>query len=59
MKNPTQRQLYERARAKAAEMDMLFLDMVRQGMTRRELEINIQKRPVLWSRYAGWLPKLP
>jgi hypothetical protein len=58
MKKPTQYQLYQRARDQAAEMDRLFLDMVRQGMTRRELETNIKRRPAVWSRYAGFINKL-
>lgn len=59
MKKPTQEQLYTRSRDQAAGMDKLFLDMVRQGMTRQELERNIKRRPAVWSRYAGFINKLP
>ncbi len=58
MKIPTQKQLYDRAAARAAETNTLFLELVK-GMTRKELETNIKRRPALWSRYAGWMNKLP
>jgi hypothetical protein len=44
---------------KQCEADLLFLDFVKEGMTRKELEANIARRPELWKRYAEWLTKLP
>jgi hypothetical protein len=43
----------------AAEVSLLFQDMVAEGMTREELARCIERRPSLWGRFAGWLDKLP
>ena len=59
MINPTQEQLYYQAAAKAAEANELFLEMVKDGITRKELEQNIKRRPGLWERFSGYLDKLP
>ena len=56
---PTQAQMFYRAVSKLAECDKLFLDLVADGLTREELARNIERRPWLWSRYEGWLDKLP
>jgi len=59
MTTPTQAQLFYRASQQASEADQLFLSFVQDGLTREELEKNIQRRPALWSRYSAWLDKLP
>ena len=41
------------------ECNELFLAFVRDGMTREELQKNIDRRPQLWGRFAIWLDKLP
>ena len=56
---PTQKQMFYRACEKAAEADQLFLEMVKDGMTRQELQTNINRRPAIWRRYSMWLDKLP
>jgi hypothetical protein len=55
----TQEQHYEEARKKIAETNKLFLELVKDGMTRKELAANIKKRPSLWGRFENWLDKLP
>jgi hypothetical protein len=42
-----------------AEANTLFLELVKEGMTREELQHNIARRPALWGRWAGFLDKLP
>lgn len=54
-----QRAHYERAARMIAETNELFLEFVADGMTRRELERNIERRPELWGRFSNWLDKLP
>jgi hypothetical protein len=44
---------------KIADANLTFLELVADGMTREELQRNIERRPSLWSRYEHWLPKLP
>jgi len=58
-KKPTQKQMFYRACEKAAEADQLFLEMVKDGMTRQELQTNINRRPAVWCRYSNWLDNLP
>lgn len=56
---PDQAQLFYAASRRAVEADLLFLDFVEDGLTRRELQRDIDRRPQLWGRYASWLDKLP
>lgn len=56
---PSQQQMFYAEGARLARMNDTFLVLVRSGMTRGDLEMCIQKRPELWSRFANWLPKLP
>ncbi|MFM0095618.1 hypothetical protein PQQ87_08395 [Paraburkholderia nemoris] len=37
----------------------VFMDLVREGLTREELEHNIKRRPSLWKRFEGFLNVLP
>jgi hypothetical protein len=36
-----------------------FLELVREGLTREELAVCIQRNPSLWGRFAGFLKTLP
>jgi hypothetical protein len=59
---PTQAQMYYEAERKAGERDRAFMDLVNHPtnpLTREDLARNIERRPALWSRYAGFLDKLP
>jgi hypothetical protein len=52
------RMFYE-AVEQAGEVNLTFLDLVKEGMTREELARNIERRPALWQRFQNWLPLLP
>lgn len=55
----SQDQMYYDAVNRAARANELFLQMVEDGMTREELQKNIDRRPALWERFSNWLEKLP
>ncbi len=55
----TQLQMFYAAHRQVAETNNAFLELVKEGLTREELEINIERRPALWQRYENWLDKLP
>ena len=55
----TQEQMYWKAHDRIAGQNEMFLLLVDEGMTREELEKNIERRPALWGRFSGWLEKLP
>ncbi len=40
-------------------VNMLFLDMVQDGMTKTELKANIKRRPQIWKRFENWMDSLP
>lgn len=52
-------QMYYKSERKSAELNQAFLFLVKDGMTRQELETNINRRPALWSRFSNWLSVLP
>ena len=54
-----QKNYLNEAQRKSSENDLLFLDMVKDGMTKEELQKNIDRRPALWGKYFNWLEKLP
>lgn len=56
---PTQYEMFYQQSRAIADTDLLFIEMVKDGMTRSELQRNIDRRPALWSRFAGWLSRLP
>lgn len=58
-KGRDQLQLYWQEQRKIADANKAFLDLVAAGMTRADLEKNIERRPELWSRFSNWLDKLP
>ncbi|MGF6604365.1 hypothetical protein P3T23_009120 [Paraburkholderia sp. GAS448] len=49
---------YDAVRA-AGEINLLFLDLVKEGLTREELATSIKRRPSLWQRFETWLDHLP
>lgn len=52
-------QMFYDAVSRAGEVNVTFLDLVKDGMTREELAKNIARRPSLWQRFEHWLPLLP
>lgn len=59
MKTKTQMQIFYAEQRKLADANLLFLEMVGDGMTRAELAALIERRPDTWKKFAHWLPKLP
>lgn len=58
----SQRQMFYDATSAAGERDATFMQLVNHPtnpLTKEDLEANIKRRPSLWSRYAGFLSKLP
>lgn len=55
----TQLQMFYEEQRKIADADHLFMELVRDGLTRAELQAAINRRPALWERYENWLPVLP
>lgn len=55
----TQAQIYWEEHRKIANLNQAFMDMVKDGMTAKELEALIEKRPQVYSRFSHWIPKLP
>lgn len=54
--------MYYAAERKAGERDATFMELINHPtnpLTRDDLARNIARRPALWSRYAGFLDKLP
>jgi hypothetical protein len=59
---PSQAQMFYAASRAAGERDSTFMELVNHPtnpLTREDLARNIARRPALWSRYAGFLNKLP
>lgn len=56
---PTQQQMFYNSVRKTGEQDELFLELVRDGLTRHDLARNIERNPRLWLRYSAWLHTLP
>jgi hypothetical protein len=60
MKKPmSQMALFWKSHRQVADANETFLSMVKNGMTKSELEALIRKRPALWERFGNWLGKLP
>lgn len=58
----TQMQRYEIARRDLADANRVFMDLVNckaNPLTREDLARNIERRPAVWSRFAGFLQTLP
>lgn len=59
IRQKTQYQMFYEEQRKIADADHLFMELVRDGLTRAELQAAINRRPALWERYENWLPVLP
>jgi hypothetical protein len=59
IRQKTQLQIFYEEQRKIADADHLFMELVRDGLTRAELQAAINRRPALWERYENWLPVLP
>lgn len=55
----SQLQIFYEEQRKIGETSKTFLALVEDGMTREELARNIERRPSLWGRFAGFLDQLP
>jgi hypothetical protein len=55
----TQMQIFYQEQRKIGEINETFNEIVKQGLTRKELAKLIKKRPALWSRFSKWLKVLP
>lgn len=55
----TQKQMFYQQHRRIADANETFLQLVQDGMTREDLQTNIERRPELWDRYRLWLDKLP
>lgn len=54
-----QAQMFYQASRNNADLDLTFLALVEDGLTREELQTNIDRRPALWGRWNSWLDELP
>lgn len=59
MSTMTQLQMYREAERTSAIVNQDFLWLVKEGMTREDLQSCIKKRPALWTRFEQWVDKLP
>ncbi|MDW9531927.1 hypothetical protein RWE87_13555 [Sinorhizobium meliloti] len=58
----TQYQHFEIARRKIADANLTFMELANHPtnpMTREDLQRNIERRPHVWGRFAGFLNTLP
>ena len=55
----TQIQMFYEEQRKIANLDHAFMDAVKEGLTRNELQSLIERRPQVYSRFSDWLEKLP
>ena len=55
----TQMQIFYQESQKLGEVNATFNEIVKQGLTRKELANLIKKRPALWSRFSNLLKVLP
>ena len=53
-----QKQMYWGAFNRSARANEAFLDLVKDGLTKRELTALIEKRPGLYRRFEKWIAKL-
>lgn len=55
----SQMQIFYEEQRKIGDANETFMELVKDGLTRQELARNIERRPVLWSRFSAWLETLP
>lgn len=54
-----QKLLYYKEMQKRSDANDSFLEFVADGLTKRELAKNIERRPDVWKRFEGFMPHLP
>lgn len=54
-----QEQMYRRAEKRSANINKMFLEFVKDGLTAKELEYLIKRNPSVWKRFENWIDKLP
>ena len=52
-------EMFYKATRDASEANQAFLWLVENGLTKRDLQRNIERRPSLWGRFESWLGNLP
>ena len=57
--NKSQLQIYREVERKIANLNEAFMDLIREGLTREDLEMLIDKRPELYGRFSNFLNVLP
>ncbi len=55
----SQKDMFYRASREVAQVNEEFLWLVEHGLTREDLQQNLERRPSLWERFASWLDHLP
>lgn len=58
----TQRDHFYHSHRKVSDVNNTFMELVNHPtnpLTKEDLEKNIERRPSLWGRFAGFLDKLP
>ncbi len=56
---PTQTQMFYDACRYNGVINSDFMFLVDHGLTKEDLQRNIERRPSLWARFSGFLDKLP
>lgn len=51
--------LYYKAWRQMTDSNDTFLELVADGLTKRELAKNIERRPEVWKRFEGFMAHLP
>lgn len=54
-----QERMFYKADRQIAEANLFFFELVKDGLTKDELKDLIKHYPSRWSRFKGWLTKLP
>lgn len=55
----SQLQIYREIERKIANLNEAFMDLVREGLTKEDLEAMIERRPELYGRFSNFLNVLP
>jgi len=55
----SQYQLQAEVAKQNGDINRTFMEIVKDGLTKEELQTNIDRRPELWGQFSGWLETLP
>lgn len=55
----TQLQIFYEEQRKIADLNLAFLDIVKEGLTKQDLARLIKYWPERYERFSNWLDKLP